>query len=141
MQPTPAPASHPYDLDEYKQLTALFQSYLTLAVTTLNFTFLMAGGVTAYVFSGKQGPADIAKIGLLVPAFICFAVGLGFIRAIPSSLELTTAMIAIKERLNLELAPHTGNLTKVLRWAGTFLLVMGVALLALFVSYAFHIIK
>lgn len=125
-------SEHPYDLDEYKQLTALFQSYLSLAVTTLNYTFLIAGGATAYVLNGKSCDAQLAKVGLLVPAFICFAIGLGFYQAIPSSKELTAALFEIKDRLNLQIAPHTENLTKTLKWSSVILLLMSICILLLF---------
>jgi hypothetical protein len=133
MQPSPSPNPHSYDLDEYKQLTALFQSYLSLAVTTLNYTLLLAGGSTAYVLNQKEPKDPMAPYGLLVPAFICFAIGLGFWQAIPSSKELTVALQAIKVRLNLEIAPHTENLTKTLSWSSGLLLVMGVGIFVLFV--------
>ncbi|SEJ53197.1 hypothetical protein SAMN05216327_11258 [Dyadobacter sp. SG02] len=122
---------HPHDLDEYKQLTTLFQGYLNLTVTTLNYTLLLAGGSTAY-FLNQKNPESPAKYGLWVPAFICYAIALGFYKAIPSSKELTTTLHDIKGRLRLQLAPHSENLTKTLSWSSVLLAIVGTGIVVLF---------
>ncbi|MFC0183520.1 hypothetical protein SAMN04515674_11674 [Pseudarcicella hirudinis] len=126
-------AERPHDMEEYKQLTALFQFYLNQTVTTLNYTFLISGAVTSYILGtiGSDKP-QISIYGILLPVAICFSIGLGFLKAIPSSIELKQALEAIKKRLNLQLVPHIGNLTRSLLWSGILLLLVSVSLLILF---------
>ena len=137
---TSIPDSPNHDLEEYKQLTDLFKFYLGLAVTTLNYTFLITGGVTAYILTGTSRNPNVSAIGLLVPTFICLAIGLGFVRAIPSANELTQAMEVLKIRLNLVLPPHTENLTRTLQWAGVFLIVMSGSLFLLFILFELEVL-
>lgn len=131
-----------HDLEEYKQLTSLFQYYLSQTITTLNYTFIISGAVTSYLLSGDgKHLSKISVYGILLPVFICFAIGLGFLQAIPSSVELKEALEAIKGRLNLQLTPHVGNLTRTLRWSAILLLLMSAFLLTLFIAIKFGFIE
>ena len=133
MQTSPE-ADNKNDLEEYKILTDLFKFYLGLVVTTLNYTFLIVGGVTTYVLNaiGDGNKSKYAAYSTLIPVLICAAIGAGFLQSVKSSLELTEALIVIKVKLNLQLPPHTRNLTKALLWSGILLLAISAGLLLFF---------
>ena len=126
-----------YDLDEYKILVELYKFYLDIVLKTLVATSTVSGAIISYTLSQAEHKSDhtlkLSLFGVVLPIIICFATGTGFIQAIPMSRELTESLLKIKEKLGLELAPHTQNLTKTLIWAGYSMTLISIILSGFFV--------
>lgn len=121
-----------FEWEEYKQLIDLFKFYLDLVIKTITATAAISGGIIAYVLKNDSCEKNFTCFGILLPVFICFGIGLGFLQAIPSTKDLTKALTNLKASLHLELAPHTHNLTKTLRWSGIILIISSFSSLGLF---------
>lgn len=118
---------------DYKHLSELFQFYLELVFKAFTFALGISGAVVAFVLGKDVGDRHAATFGILLPAVLCAGMGLAFLRAVPSSRELTAALNRLKVALSLELAPHGRNLTMGLMWFGILLVISGLSLFGFFI--------
>lgn len=120
--------------DDYEHLSELFRFYLDLVLKAFTFALGVSGAVVAFILGKDVQNLEIASFGLLLPSVLCIGMGVAFIRAIPSSRELTEALSSLKVSLGLQLAPHGKNLSVMLNWFGWILLSSGVFLFILFIN-------
>jgi hypothetical protein len=119
-------------LEDYQRLSLLFQFYLELVLKVFTFVLGITGGVCAFVLGKSSSISHVASIGLLLPAVLCTGMGIAFIRAAPSSAELSEALESLRKFLKRSIAPHTSNLTNSLYGFGGLLILCGLFLFVLF---------
>src|SRR5260221_2911378 len=122
------PLEEKRQLEDYQRLSALFQFYLELVLKAFTFSLGFAGGVSAFVLGKDVSDRHLASFGLLLPSVLCIGMGVAFLRAAPSTLELNQALQSLRKSLNRSLAPHATNLTATLFGFGVLLIACGIFL-------------
>ena len=118
-------------LVEYQELSELFRFYLGLVLQTVTFTLGVTGAVVTYVLKDRKSRDEV--FGLLIPAALCLAMGIGFLRGVFYSDELGSRLRELAGALRVGLPPHVNTLSGSLGFFGGLLLLVGIALLIAFV--------
>lgn len=81
------PLQEQRDLEEFQRLSLVFQFYLELVLKAFVGTLGIAGGVTTFTLRKDVLDPHTSALGILLPAALCFGMGLGFLIATLSRLS------------------------------------------------------
>src|SRR2546422_940271 len=103
----------PTQLEEFKNLSALLTSYLTLVMQTMTLAMPVAGGMAAYAIKG-DGKRSARAYALILPAALCGGLGAGFLLKHAAAVQLEQRLAELTVSLHFGVAPHASILVNAL---------------------------
>lgn len=115
---------------QYNLLSELYKFYLELLINSSLLIYGITGGIVAYTFSNAGTP--VIKWSLILPLLFCMASGFLCLRGVRQAREVQQEIKAIRDKLQIGLAPHVDVLVYALLASGILFVLVSVGLFAVF---------